>query len=77
MVKLTKLEKTIVEAIKTARLGLPDWHALAKSEGISYDYVQQRVEWLRRAGKPARLMEIASRLPRAKSPVLQALEMLA
>lgn len=34
-------------------------------------------EWLRRGGKPARLMEMASRLPRAKSPVLQALEMLA
>lgn len=34
-------------------------------------------EWLRRGGKPARLMEIASRLPRAKSPVLQALEALA
>jgi hypothetical protein len=50
MVKLTKLEKTILEAIKTARLGLPDWHALAKAEGISYDYVQQRVEWMRRAG---------------------------
>lgn len=33
-------------------------------------------EWLRRGGKPARLMDIASRLPRAKSPVLQALEML-
>ncbi len=50
MVKLTKLEKTILEAIKNARLGLPDWHALAKAEGISYDYVQQRVEWMRRAG---------------------------
>jgi len=34
-------------------------------------------EWLRRGGKPARLIEIASQLPRAKSPVLQALEMLA
>jgi hypothetical protein len=33
-------------------------------------------EWLRRGGKPARLIEIASRLPRAKSPVLQALDML-
>lgn len=27
-------------------------------------------EWLRRGGKPARLIEIASHLPRAKSPVL-------
>ena len=34
-------------------------------------------EWLRRDGKPARLIQIATRLPRAKSPVLQALEMLA
>ena len=50
MVKLTKLEKTILEAIKNARLGLPDWHAVAKAEGISYDYVQHRVEWMRRAG---------------------------
>lgn len=33
-------------------------------------------EWLRRGGKPARLIEIASQLPRAKSPVLQALEIL-
>ena len=34
-------------------------------------------EWLRRGGKPARLIEIASRLPRAKGPVLQALDVLA
>jgi hypothetical protein len=33
-------------------------------------------EWLRRGGKPARLMEIATRLPRAKTPVLQALDAL-
>ena len=33
-------------------------------------------EWLRRGGKPARLIEIAARLPRAKSPILQALDML-
>ncbi len=33
-------------------------------------------EWLRRGGKPARLIAIAARLPRAKSPVLNALEML-
>jgi len=33
-------------------------------------------EWLRRGGKPARLMEIATRLPRAKAPVLQALDAL-
>jgi hypothetical protein len=50
MVKLTKLEKSIIEAIKTARLGLPDWPAFAKQEQIALDYVQQRVEWMRRMG---------------------------
>jgi hypothetical protein len=50
MVKLTKLEKSIVEAIKVARLGLPDWQAFAKQEQIAFDYVQQRVEWMRRMG---------------------------
>jgi hypothetical protein len=34
-------------------------------------------EWLRRGGKPAELMEIATVLPRAKGPVLQILEALA
>ncbi|WP_415853370.1 type IV toxin-antitoxin system AbiEi family antitoxin domain-containing protein [Sinomonas sp. G460-2] len=34
-------------------------------------------EWLRRGGKPANLIEIASRLPRAKGPVLRTLEALA
>ncbi|HQV17446.1 type IV toxin-antitoxin system AbiEi family antitoxin domain-containing protein [Gordonia sp. (in: high G+C Gram-positive bacteria)] len=33
-------------------------------------------EWLRRGGKPARLMELATRLPRAKGPILRALEIL-
>lgn len=33
-------------------------------------------EWLRRGGKPGALMRIASQLPRAKSPILAALEML-
>ncbi|MCX6017207.1 MAG: hypothetical protein NTZ50_01670 [Chloroflexi bacterium] len=50
MVKLTKLEKSIIEAIKTARLGLPDWPAFAKQEALAFDYVQQRVEWMRRMG---------------------------
>jgi hypothetical protein len=50
MVKLTKLEKTILEAIKTARFGLPDWNAVAKQEHIALEYLQQRIEWLRRAG---------------------------
>jgi predicted transcriptional regulator of viral defense system len=33
-------------------------------------------EWLRRGGKPARLMEIATVLPRAKGPILRMLEAL-
>ena len=45
---------------------------------VGYELAREALkEWLRRGGKPARLMEIASRLPRAKSPVLQALEALA
>ncbi|TWP33850.1 type IV toxin-antitoxin system AbiEi family antitoxin domain-containing protein [Leekyejoonella antrihumi] len=31
-------------------------------------------EWLRRGGKPAHLMEIASRIPRSKGPLLRTLE---
>ena len=31
-------------------------------------------EWLRRGGKPSRLAQTASQLPRAKAPVLSALE---
>lgn len=33
-------------------------------------------EWLRRGGKPAELVRFASQLPRAKAPLLQALEAL-
>ena len=45
---------------------------------VGYELPRESLkEWLRRGGKPARLIEIASRLPRAKSPVLQALESLA
>ena len=44
---------------------------------IGYELARDALrEWLRRGGKPARLIETGSRLPRAKSPVLQALEML-
>jgi predicted transcriptional regulator of viral defense system len=44
---------------------------------VGYELARDALrEWLRRGGKPARLIDIASRLPRAKSPVLQALEML-
>lgn len=42
---------------------------------VGYEVAQTALhEWLRRGGKPARLMEIASRLPRTKSPILRALE---
>lgn len=44
---------------------------------VGYELARDALrEWLRRGGKPARLIDIASRLPRTKSPVLQALEML-
>lgn len=44
---------------------------------VGYELARDALrEWLRRGGKPTRLIEIASRLPRAKSPVLQALEIL-
>lgn len=33
-------------------------------------------EWLHRGGKPAQVMKIAAQLPRAKTPLLQALEVL-
>lgn len=45
---------------------------------VGYELARDALkEWLRRGGKPALLMEIASRLPRARSPVLRALELLA
>jgi predicted transcriptional regulator of viral defense system len=44
---------------------------------LGYDLGREALrEWLRRGGKPAQLMAIAVRLPRAKGPVLQALELL-
>jgi predicted transcriptional regulator of viral defense system len=44
---------------------------------IGYELARDALrEWLRRGGQPARLMKIASRLPRTKSPVLQALQVL-
>lgn len=44
---------------------------------VGYELARESLkEWLRRGGKPARLIEIASRLPRTKSPTLQALEAL-
>lgn len=45
---------------------------------VGYDLARDALkEWLRRGGKPARLIDLASRLPRARTPVLDALEMLA
>lgn len=45
---------------------------------VGYELARDALrEWLRRGGKPGRLIEIASHLPRAKTPVLQALELLA
>ena len=45
---------------------------------VGYELARDSLkEWLRRGGKPARLIEIASQLPRAKSPILQALDALA
>ena len=45
--------------------------------GVGYELARDALrEWLRRGGQPARLIEIASHLPRAKSPILQALDML-
>lgn len=44
---------------------------------IGYEITRDALrEWLRRGGKPTRLIAIATRLPRAKSPVLHALQML-
>lgn len=44
---------------------------------VGYELARESLkEWLRRGGKPAELMAIASLVPRAKSPVLQALEVL-
>ena len=48
--KPTKLEKLIIDAIKSARLGLPDWSAIAKAEHVSLEYLQARVEWMRKVG---------------------------
>jgi len=45
---------------------------------IGYEIARDALkEWLRRGGKPGALMRIASQLPRAKSPILAALQILA
>ncbi len=48
--KPTRLEKLIIDAIRSAKLGLPDWSSIAKSEHVSLDYLQSRVEWMRKVG---------------------------
>jgi hypothetical protein len=49
-IKPSKLEQSILDAIKGAKLGLPDWGAFAKQEHITLEYVQNRVDWMRRVG---------------------------
>lgn len=45
---------------------------------IGYEIARDALkEWLRRGGKPARLLEFAMKLPRARGPVLGALDALA
>lgn len=45
---------------------------------VGYELARDALkEWLRRGGKPTWIMQIATQLPRAKSPALQALEALA
>lgn len=46
--------------------------------GVGYEIARDALkEWLRRGGKPAHLVEVASQLPRAKAPILQTLDALA
>lgn len=45
---------------------------------IGYEIARDALkEWLRRGGKPAQLLDFAERIPRAKGPMLTALEALA
>lgn len=46
----TKIEKLIMDSIRTARLGLPDWGTIAKEQHIALDYLMSRVDWMRRVG---------------------------
>ena len=44
---------------------------------VGYELATEALrEWLRRGGKPSHLVDVAVQLPRAKGPVLQALEVL-
>jgi predicted transcriptional regulator of viral defense system len=66
-------EQTI--GIYSAERSIADAYRLRGEVG--YELARDALrEWLRRGGKPAQLMDIASRLPRAKSPILHALEIL-
>lgn len=45
--------------------------------GLGYELGRDALrEWLRRGGKPARIAEMGMRLPRARTPLFQALELL-
>ena len=45
---------------------------------VGYELARDALrEWLHRGGKPAQLVEVAIALPRAKGPVLRALDLLA
>ena len=55
---------------------IPDAYRLR--EELGYETATQALRtWLNRGGKPADLIEIANRLPRAKTPLIQALTILA
>lgn len=44
---------------------------------VGYELARDALkEWLRRGGKPARMVEMATSLPRAKRPIMQALDLL-
>ena len=51
--------------------------AFRMCDEVGYELGRESLKkWLRRGGKPAHLVEIASRISRAKSPVMHALEVL-
>ena len=61
---LYSAERTIVDCFRLRSL-------------VGYEVAREAVkEWLSRGGKPAELMSLAALLPRAKAPLLQALEAL-
>ena len=63
LIGIYSAERCIVDAFRLRRESATSWRDALR-------------EWLRRGGKPARLMEIATVLPRAKGPLLRMLEAL-